>query len=197
MTTTEFKSFVESIKPNQHGCKIWNGTKRKGYGKLTINGKLQSAHRASFSLFNGPIPKTFVVCHKCDCPACINPEHLFIGTHSENMLDMSQKGRGRNSKPEQYLPVLKPLGEAREDQSVYPHSTRLVHMGKSVRIVWNNMGGWSGHFDEKNILNPWTWSVFKHFRNCLKVTKFYIKHGFYPGKKPTQWKKLNNISCPI
>lgn len=76
-------------------CKLWQGAKTpKGYGVLTVSGKQIFAHRLAYRLFHGVIPAGMLVCHKCDTPDCINPDHLFLGTAKDNTQDMSIKGRG-------------------------------------------------------------------------------------------------------
>lgn len=91
------------------GCWIWTGGSRlNGKGvpyprHWSDSGKSVGAHRFSFELHNGPIPKGMYVCHRCDTPMCVNPEHLFIGTHRDNMRDMVEKsrsfiGRGQDKK---------------------------------------------------------------------------------------------------
>ncbi len=76
------------------GCWEWTGpVNNKGYGTCRILGE-RYAHRASWTLANGPIPDGLVVCHKCDNPRCVNPEHMWLGTLVDNNRDMFAKGRG-------------------------------------------------------------------------------------------------------
>lgn len=79
------------------GCWLWQGTRntRDGYGYLFHGGKSLRVHRVSWSLANNnaAIPKGMYICHKCDVPQCMNPEHLYLGTPQENAIDMVKKGR--------------------------------------------------------------------------------------------------------
>jgi hypothetical protein len=78
----------------QTGCHIWTGAKlHGGHGTLKVNGKNMQAHRISYEMTNGPIPAVMVVRHKCDVPACVNPDHLEIGTQGENVRDRDERKR--------------------------------------------------------------------------------------------------------
>ena len=77
-------------------CWNWTGNKHsKGYGQYKMPGLSYRVHRASWQLANGPIPTGKHVLHKCDNPSCVNPDHLFLGDHFDNMRDMTVKGRLR------------------------------------------------------------------------------------------------------
>lgn len=77
-----------------NGCWEWLGCKWKsGYGYLRPNKQYISAHRYFYVLYNADIPEGLDVLHRCDNPSCVNPEHLWLGTHSDNMKDAYAKGR--------------------------------------------------------------------------------------------------------
>jgi hypothetical protein len=80
----------------ENACWLWQGARgKRGYGNVKWRGKYWYAHRLSYFLEYGPIPEGKVVAHVCDTPLCVNPQHLFLGTHSENMNDMARKHRGK------------------------------------------------------------------------------------------------------
>jgi hypothetical protein len=108
-----FMSKIEFIP--EHSCWEWLGAKSqsgKGYGILRIGGKNTGAHRISYQIFKGPIPKDLFVLHTCDNRGCVNPMHLFLGSLSDNVQDMYRKGRGNrpNSRKKQ-CPLNHPYNE--------------------------------------------------------------------------------------
>jgi hypothetical protein len=90
------------VEVNERGCWNWMGSKRNGYGRLVIGSratgsrKFVSAHRYSYQTFVEPIPDKLMVCHKCDNPSCVNPDHLFVGNRQDNVNDRELKGRNNH-----------------------------------------------------------------------------------------------------
>ena len=78
----------------EDGCWEWTASRHyKGYGWFRVGDRMEKAHRVSYLLHHGPIPEGMSVLHKCDNPACVRPDHIFLGTQQENIADMVRKGR--------------------------------------------------------------------------------------------------------
>lgn len=81
------------------GCWLWMSYgNRKDYGQIVVSRVTHGAHRASWTVFKGPIPAGMQVLHKCDTPPCVNPDHLFLGSDLDNVKDRVAKGRSSSSK---------------------------------------------------------------------------------------------------
>ncbi len=134
--------------PNS-GCWLWMScTNAAGYGFISR----QLAHRVSWTIFRGPIPKGLLVLHKCDTPACVNPDHLFLGTHADNVADKIRKGRAvnvvgiRNGKskltPEDVLAIL---------ASKERHSSLAPQYGVHPQTIGDiRRGKWWKHLQRKD-----------------------------------------------
>lgn len=97
MDIKEFINLRTVPEPNT-GCWLWTHSERLGYGRFWIKSVCIAAHRASYEAYKGKITNGLWVLHKCDTPSCVNPDHLFLGTSSDNQKDSYQKGRSRSSK---------------------------------------------------------------------------------------------------
>lgn len=114
--------------PNSSGpnsCWEWVGSRavRGGYGQINERGKLLKAHRISYELRYGKIPRGKMVLHACDNPPCVNPEHLYAGTARQNSWDAWRRGRA-------VLPANAPKGAKHHDAKLTPAKVRLIRQGK-------------------------------------------------------------------
>lgn len=138
------------------GCWLWTGQKRNdkdgGYGLIKIDRRLTRAHRVSYETYKGPIPDGLFVCHTCDVPLCVNPDHLFVGTLQENNYDMYKKGRNA-----------KFLGDAnvrsKLKESDIPHIIKLRQSGLFYYEIAEKYN--VGPNAIRDIFNKRTWSHLK------------------------------------
>ena len=117
-------------------CWEWRGSLSKaGYGRLGLFNQRLYAHRLSWEMTNGPIPKGMEVCHLCDNPPCVRPDHLYLGTHLVNMRDALAKGRHK-------APRLK--GEQIGNSVLTADKVRAIRAmtteGKSQRVIAAHFG---------------------------------------------------------
>ena len=101
---------IESkVTKDSSGCWLWTGyiDKTNGYGCITIKRKTKKVHRVSWELVNGSIPKGMCICHHCDVRNCINPKHLFLGTHADNRKDCVKKGRHYKAEEQEFRIICK------------------------------------------------------------------------------------------
>lgn len=91
------RRFYELFIPEPNsGCWLWVGDSEDRYGRMYVHPRREKAHRISYTIHNGEIPKGLIIRHKCDTPFCVNPSHLVSGTQKENVRDCIDRGRFRD-----------------------------------------------------------------------------------------------------
>lgn len=115
------------------GCWLWTGYKYKsGYGRICFKMKRLLCSRFSWYLTYGEIPAGKLVCHTCDNRLCINPNHLFLGTHMDNHLDMVSKGRENFQKPRAYCKN----GHFWTKEITYSYLKPSGKFGRQCKLCW-------------------------------------------------------------
>jgi hypothetical protein len=127
----EQRIFDYSMPEPNSGCWLWLGALNAcGYGTIGVKYRSQLAHRISYSVFKGLVPKRKNVLHHCDMPCCVNPEHLFVGTQRDNVHDMEHKKRAYH-----------PRGENHGLAKITEREVKLIRMDKrSERTIAKAMG---------------------------------------------------------
>ena len=141
------------------GCWNWTASIRGkcGYGAFKYLDKIESAHRVSWKIHNGEIPAGLFVCHKCDNRKCVNPNHLFLGTHSENMIDAYKKGRihipERPSFQIGHVPKNRSISEEKaiEVISMISCGIRLIDISKTLNVSYQIVRDIKGKRSFKNL----------------------------------------------
>jgi hypothetical protein len=152
MTPTLENIDANCIPEPNSGCWLWTGQYDSwGYGSFYLGRKKHTtAHRVSWVVYRGAIPAGLVVCHKCDNRACVNPDHMFVGTQRDNILDMMRKGRQRvylrhgslsnrtKLDEEKVANILRDTRTARVIAAAYGVKNGVIHNIKS-RLTWRHV----------------------------------------------------------
>lgn len=136
-------AIVDGADKDPSGCWLWRRSKVNGYGRVAIPSPFRcknaqatmSAHRLSYEAFVGPIPSGMFVCHSCDVRPCCNPEHLWVGTHAQNVADMKAKRRAAHGEIHHRAKLTEADVVLIRESSMSPTETAKA-FGVSLRTVY-------------------------------------------------------------
>jgi len=130
------QAFLSGLAPNLNAddCWPWLGnTNYKGYGEFYFQGNRYRTHQLSYQIFNGGNEKNLLVMHTCDNPCCVNPKHLILGTHQENIIDSVKKDRWHKAKLNvECVKVIKWMLKYKPERGLASKLARLHGVGRSV-----------------------------------------------------------------
>lgn len=126
-------------------CWLWTGERTKfGHGRFLYNSVRVNAHRFAYETFVGPIPDGLLVCHKCDVPNCVNPDHLFVGTQKDNIQDCVKKGRWTQAKLKAQHPEWCARGEQAGNSTLKTEQAltalSMLRCGMTLKVVGEIFG---------------------------------------------------------
>ncbi len=172
---TQTERFLAKCEPIPiAGCWIWMGTiGSTGYGRFCIHYKKWKAHRASWEIYKGQIPAGLFVCHKCDIPTCVNPDHLFLGTPQQNSSDAVKKLRPMGTKirkltKENVVEIL--LSDLPMNQLAKNFGVTISTIVEIIdRKIWKRI-----HVDE-SLIKPRNGAIRGELHSCAKLTDNIVK----------------------
>jgi hypothetical protein len=122
-------------KGNINDCWDWEATVHgQGYGHFKFNGKVEKAHRFAYKLYKGEFPEYLLVLHNCDNTKCVNPDHLFLGTHQDNNDDKESKNRGNHIGGEKHYKAILTMAQVRRIREFSKCGIRNYELAKTFKI---------------------------------------------------------------
>lgn len=159
--------FWEKVaKSRPDDCWLWTGSGDGRYGTLYVNGKHYRAHRLSWEIINGPMPRHLDACHHCDIPACVNPLHIFPGTPRENALDAQRKG------------IIPPLDIVRKRKS---RGRRVAAWRKRHPVKYRAMAKLNSAVRRGHIIKPCKCET------CGSSKQIWSRHDDYKAPLEVRW----------
>jgi hypothetical protein len=144
MATTQERLESKVVKyPNYIDCCwVWSASLHpEGYGRLSVGGKTQKAHRVAYEIYKGSIPDGLCVCHTCDNPACVNPNHLFLGTVADNNADKAEKSRAAKKLNAN---LVKDIKDALSNGASLKSLAKLFQVSPSMIVKIKHNRNWKG-----------------------------------------------------
>lgn len=143
MTHQELIAALELQSAKNDGCWKWpRAVDSKGRGRIWVNGKITLAHRAVWEAKNGPIPKGKLLCHHCDNAGCVNPKHMYVGTHADNMRDLRvRKRHWSNNNPDKAAANGARLGKSNTWVKGENNATAKLTRKKALEIRKSSLSG--------------------------------------------------------